>query len=43
MNEIIVLLQVARDRPAETASFAILFGWLWHSVLRLDRGRDRVH
>jgi hypothetical protein len=38
MNSIVALLQMARDLPAETMTFAILFGWLWHSVVRLDHG-----
>jgi hypothetical protein len=42
MGPIIVLLQVARDHPAETVAFTILFGWFWHSVVRLDHGRQRV-
>jgi hypothetical protein len=39
MGPIIGLLQVARDHPAEAIAFTILFGWLWHSVVRLDHGR----
>ena len=42
MSPIIALLQVARDHPAETIALTILFGWFWHSVLRLDYGRQRV-
>jgi hypothetical protein len=38
MSSIIVLLQLARDHPAETVAFTILFGWLWHSVARPDLG-----
>ena len=42
MGPIIVLLQVARDHPAEAIAFTILFGWFWYSVVRLDHGRQRV-
>lgn len=38
MSSINLLLLMARDHPAETMTFAILFGWLWHSVVRLDHG-----
>ena len=42
MSPIIAMLQVARDHPAETVAFTILFGWSWHAVVRLDRGRQRL-
>jgi hypothetical protein len=42
MGPIVVLLQVARDHPAETVAFTTLFRWFWHSVVRLDHGRQRV-
>ena len=42
LSPIIAMLQVARDHPAETVAFTILFGWFWHAVVRLDRGRQRV-
>jgi len=36
------LRQVARDYPPETVAFTIRFGWFWHSVVRLNLGRQRV-
>jgi hypothetical protein len=36
MSAIIGLLQLVRDHPAETVAFTVLFGWLWHSVVRPD-------
>jgi hypothetical protein len=38
MNLIIVLLELAKNHPAETVAFTMLFGWLWHSVARPDLG-----
>ena len=38
MSAIFVLLELAKNHPAETLAFTMFFGWLWHSVARPDLG-----